>query len=797
MIYELKIILRRIFRNGRISALIIAGLSLAFVIAIPLTCNMSFHWSFDRFHKDAGRIYAVYMDEVYHGTRDRYAELPLVFGEIIRQLFPEAEQMTRTKDESDVLFVLDDDNAWKEDVLWVDHAFKDIFTLELLAGDTASFLSQPNEVFLSESLTKKMFSDQDPLGKTLKINETSYTITGIFKDYPKNSHQKFSALLPLINRIPQEPQYPYESYEFLTYLKLKENTNVQVLEEKLQAVISQKVIPWLKQNYNLDYTFDAENSMKLQLIALTDIHLKDSMISTFEKTNQPSVLYIHITIVLALLLIAFFNLTGFTLSQGKRNQFQSKIKQYLGGSAIRGVNTYILENTCYALIAFALALTFNTLIWHSFPLLKDTASIPFTRYFLPVTYLFIFGILLAIMTGTLQGLYFRRLRSALEKHHMSSSGRWINRSLITFQISASLVLLISILLIYKQMRFVTNYNTGIHAENVLVVNKADRIFGQYAAFKEEILKSPLVKAVACSNSYPFNWMTTASFTTLGTEEKHPYPFQYFRTDIGFREVFGFGLSDGNWFTGQNSSDRNSVILNEAAVRVMGLKNPVGSQISRTEMPSEPLQVIGVIQNFNFRSLHYSVEPLIICPVREGDWWNFIEIKGSTDDNRALTAYVQNIWNKFSGKHYMDYAFLDDLVQIQYQNEFNIRQSVSLFCLIAILISCFGLLGTIMNLATEKTKEIGIRKVNGASMVDIIAMFNRNYLILVILAILIACPVAWFVMHRWLENFAFRTGLSWWIFTAAGGMILVLTATIVSWQSWRAARMNPVEALRYE
>jgi putative ABC transport system permease protein len=292
-------------------------------------------------------------------------------------------------------------------------------------------------------------------------------------------------------------------------------------------------------------------------------------------------------------------------------------------------------------------------------------------------------------------------------------------------------------------------------------------------------------------------MTTASFTTLGTEEKHPYPFQYFRTDIGFREVFGFGLSDGNWFTGQNSSDRNSVILNEAAVRVMGLKNPVGSQISRTEMPSEPLQVIGVIQNFNFRSLHYSVEPLIICPVREGDWWNFIEIKGSTDDNRALTAYVQNIWNKFSGKHYMDYAFLDDLVQIQYQNEFNIRQSVSLFCLIAILISCFGLLGTIMNLATEKTKEIGIRKVNGASMVDIIAMFNRNYLILVILAILIACPVAWFVMHRWLENFAFRTGLSWWIFTAAGGMILVLTATIVSWQSWRAARMNPVEALRYE
>jgi putative ABC transport system permease protein len=430
-------------------------------------------------------------------------------------------------------------------------------------------------------------------------------------------------------------------------------------------------------------------------------------------------------------------------------------------------------------------------------LLKDTASLPFYRYYLPVIILFLISLILALSTGILQGLFFSRLRPTITKLPFSFSGKWINRMLLTFQIAASIVLLISILVIYKQMKFIDKFDTGINAENVLIVNRAHGMQDHYEVFKTEILKSSLVKAIAHSNSYPLNWMTTSSFTTVGQEEKYPYPFQYFRADNGFMDVFGFNLSEGRWFSELNGNDRSAVLLNEAAVKAMRLKNPVGSQLYRTDLPSEKLQVIGVIHNFNFRSLHYSVEPLIICPVRNGDWWNFIEIKGSTNDRKALLAYVRNIWSQATGNDYMDYTFLDDLVLLQYKKELRIRQSVSMFCLIAILISCFGLLGTILNQATEKTKEIGIRKVNGARIADIIALFNRNFIFLVAIAFILACPVAWYIMSWWLHHFAYKTGLSWWIFALAGGVTFAITMVIVSWQSWRTARMNPVEALRYE
>ncbi len=799
MLYDVKITLRKILKDKTFSVLIIAGLSLAFCVAIPLACNVAFNRSFDRFHPDSERIYNVYMDEVYHGTKDVYGELPLAFGEIIRQIFPEVEDMTRTKDQSEVLISVDNKNGWKEDVLWVDPSFMDIFSLDLIAGDTRSFLKNPNEACISESLSRKIFGDVNSVGKTIKINETECTVTGIFKDYPRNSHLKFSVLISLVSRIPDDSKYPYDSYEFLTYVKLRENADAKDIEHKMQVIISDYVIPWLKQNYNLDYAFDKDNSMHLCLLPVNDIHLHGTFVSSFEKESNTSVIYVNVAIILVLLLIAYFNVMGFAISKGRRHQFQHTIKRLLGGSKARQVKVFILENLSYTGIAFLFSLLLISFIWkYNQAIMTDVVSVPFFNYLIPVTIVLFSAIVMAVVSGIVQGLFFTKLSLKSTYHSTRSFSRHgLNRFILVFQIAASIILLVCIIGIFKQLKFLSEYNIGLNAENVMIINRANKVHDQYDAFKNELKKSPQIKEVSCSNTYPFNWLSTSSFTLINAQDKYPYPIYYFRADIGFQDVLDFKMIEGRWFSSTYSNDKNAVILNKAAVKSMGLKDPLGTELYRTDIPSEKYQVIGVVDDFNFKTLHHLVEPLLLRPMNSDDYWTFIEIKGNTPDREKIIASVKQAWEETAGDEYLDYIFLEDKLTLLYEKERKMKKSISLFCVIAILISCFGILGTVLNTTTERTKEIGIRKVNGAQVSEIMAMISKDFIKWVSIAFIIACPIAWYAMHKWLQGFAYKTELSWWVFAAAGIAALSVALFTVSWQSWKAATRNPVEALRDE
>jgi putative ABC transport system permease protein len=799
MLYDLKITLRKILKDKTFSLLIIAGLSLAFCVAIPLICNVSFNRSFDRFHKHSERIYNVYMDEVYHGTKDVYGELPLAFGEIIKQIFPEVEGMTRTKDESEVPISVDNKNSWKEDVLWVDPSFKDIFYLDLLAGDKRSFLTKPKEACISESLSRKIFGDLNSVGKTIKINETDCTVTGIFKDYPRNSHLKFSVLISLISRIPDDNKYPYESYEFLTYVKLSEHADSKDIEHKMQVIISDHVIPWLKQNYNLEYAFDKDNSMHLKLLPVQDIHLQGTFVSSFEKESNTTVIYVNVVIILVLLLIAYFNVMGFAISKGKRHQFQHTIRRLFGISRMRQAKVFVLENLCYTGIAFILSVLLISIMWkYNQAIMIDVVSVPFFNYLIPVTIVLFSAIVMAVVSGITQGMFFNKLSMKTTYHATSSfSQNGLNRFILVFQIAASIILIVCIIGIFKQIKFLSEYDIGLNAENVMIINRANRVRDQYDTFKNELKKSPQIREVSRSNSYPFNWMTTSSFTIVNSQDKYPYPFYYFITDIGFQDVIDFKMIEGRWFSSVYGNDNNAVILNKAAVKSMGLKDPLGSVLYRTDIPSEKYQVIGVVDDFNFKTLHHLVAPLLMRPLNSGDYCAFIEIKGNTPDREQIIASVQQAWEKIAGDEYFDYTFLEDKIALLYEKERKMKRSIGLFCVIAILISCFGLLGTVLNTTAERTKEIGIRKVNGARVNEIMAMINKDFIKLVSIAFVIACPIAYYAIHKWLQGFAYKTELSWWIFAAAGAMAVAVALLTVSWQSWKAASKNPVEALRYE
>ncbi len=449
--------------NKALALLSLAGLALAFTITIPIACNIGFHRSFDRFHPDYDRIYNLYINEMYHGTRDIYGELPLSFGEYIKALFPEVENMVRTKDQSDVLVSTDDKKAWKEDILWVDPSFKDIFYLKLLSGDITSSLQNPDKILISASLSDKIFGDTNIIGEKINISGKAYQIEGIFRDYPGNSHMKFSVLIPLISRIPKETNYEWDSYEFLTYLKLRKGTDSNKFENKLQSFLKDYWIPWNKSHYNLDYVFNNENNIKLKLMPVADIHLNGSFISSFENESNSSVIIINITILLVLLLIAYFNLIGFTISKTKKHRYNLIIMHRLGSSRISLISTFIFENIIYSIFSFIIGFLIFYEIWNYNPLLLvDLKSIQISNFIFPVALLFLFAIIVSILSGTLTGIYLSRQSTKTSASNSQSYSQfWFNRLLIVAQMASSIILILCITGIYKQLKYLSSYDIGI------------------------------------------------------------------------------------------------------------------------------------------------------------------------------------------------------------------------------------------------------------------------------------------------------------------------------------------------
>ena len=798
MIKNIKIVLRKIKNDKTLSILNLAGLVLVFCITIPLVCNITYQKSFDRCNEGSERIYNVYIDETYRGTKDIYGECPLAVGTYLKDLFPEVENTVRTKSKSDVTVSVENETTFKEDVIWTDPSFINVFSLDLIAGNKASFLKQPGEVYIAKSLSEKIFGSLNSVGKVIKVNEQDYTIAGIFKDYPLNSHQKFTALLPLKSYVNNYDTYSWESYEFLTYIKFEKGIEQDNFEIKAQKLISDYLVPWLKTHYDMDVVVDDENSMKLKLMPVSDIHLYGPFVSSFEKESHVSVIYISLTVVLVLLLIAYFNLMGFAFSKGKKHQFQLNIKRFLGGSKKDIINAFIIENIVYTLFAFLIACVISVYVFYlNLPILAGLSNIALTNYVLPVTVLLLCASAVAILCGIILGLYFSR--NSLKTGGIKSTSYstfWLNSAMLITQMAASIVLLISITGIFKQLKYISDFDLGIDTKNVVVINQAYKVGNHYEAFRNELIKSPLIEDVARSNQNPFSGITTGSFIPVDMLDQTPYPFPYFQTDANSQGVFKYKVVEGRWFSKSLASDKEAIILNKAAVRKMGFTEPLGKEFYNLSK-TKKLKVVGVVNDFNFQSLHHKVQPLVFYYLGENDYSRNIVIKGNIANRDKLLTEIDKVWNKVVGNEYMSHYFMEDRIAVLYEKEANAKRSIGLFSLVAILISCFGLLGTVLNISNEKTKEIGIRKVNGAKVSKILLMLNKDFIKWVTIAFIVACPIAWYAMHKWLENFAYKTTLSWWIFVLAGVLALGVALLTVSWQSWRAATRNPIESLRYE
>jgi putative ABC transport system permease protein len=712
---------------------------------------------------------------------------------------PEIEDATRVSLYSGYLAFSAGEKKFNEnEVIFADPGFFSLFSFPLTKGNREECFSSPNSVVLSENATKKYFGDEDPIGKQLRIgNNKNFTVTGIFQNFKSNSNFRGDVVLPLkkISKLTQvwiEPSWKYES-DIHTFVLLSDQTNMDELSEKAKSFIT-------------NYKSDSNHELSFQ--RLKDIHIEKQFF--WESVAQANVKYLYILITVAFIILCISSANFLFLYIGTESQHavNTGIKKVCGASKpvlfLEHFREVILKLMFSVAIATVLFLVYNFALTHNFPFLPHIALFDYQL-----------GIILSsVILGVaiLSGIYPSIILSSQRPVHIFSTNKNVSHSriklinlLVIGQFALCVGLIGTIFLMQKQTNFLESQDTG-YAKDELITIPLNRHIGdgiyneKFDVFAEELKKIPGVKNVSLSYSSPSSVGTTGDNIPdwEGRPEGKRVYMHWASVSYDYFETLGVNIVEGRDFSRNYSEDKLNwdtrkcaFVLNQKAVKEMGIDDPIGKEF---EIWSFKGPIIGVVENYNFKSLHSEITPLFfqINPL----FLNEIIVRAGTDIPTVLPD-IKNVWDKFVSDYPVEFSFVSDEITKLYKPERNLANSLSLFSIIAIAIACVGLFTLTILSINQRIKEIGIRKVNGAKVFEILAMLNKDFIKWVAIAFVIAVPVSYFAMNTWLETFAYKTELSWWIFAIAGVMALGIALLTVSWQTYKAANRNPVDSIRYE
>jgi putative ABC transport system permease protein len=794
--------IRSLWKNRVISIFNIVGLTLAVSALLFIIFYLRFELSYDRFHTDYQRIYSVYFDELGEGVRDRYIQAPMGLGSSLLEDFPEVEAMVRTNSApKSIVTNYSDNKEYVDNLIWADPSFFNLFSVELLPGSDPKILDSPNQIGISRKCAKKYFSDENPIGQTLIVNGQKYEVKAVFRNYPENSHLTFDLIGSLSTITKNRDQHEWDGYMFSTYIKLKKGVDAKVFEKRLHFLITDRLAPYAEKHYqlNIEGWFKRGNSMELKLMPLSKIHLFASDISGFDGQNDIINIILLVLASVLILFIACFNSINFNISLFRKNVKTVGIKKICGSTKrtisfqafIEALFIFIISSVFAIIIIYSLRSTINGLLKHTIiaPPIFESAF-----YVLLGS-----GCLIAIICGYLPLIRnIQKSPDILLKNNVRVGKKELsaNQMLFGLQLMIAIVMMNFFFIINNQVNLITTHDLGFNQNDIMIIHGTNRNRDKAVVLAGELRKLPGVKAVSVTNAYPGDNLPTKDLQLKNSPEGFSYSPQYFCCDQELAEVLNFRLVEGDFFS--ENLPENSILLNETALKTYKITdNPIGQIFTRTS--GETYTVIGVVRDFNFKSLHRPVEPLCIYTGVDrsnslGASKILISLKNKDESTIGL---IKQKWNSVYNNAYFEYSFLEDEINALYTKEMLLRKAIPISAVLAFLISAIGLIGISFIKMEEKTKEIGIRKVNGARIYEVLIMLNRDFVKWVAIAFVIATPFAYYAMDKWLENFAYKTELSWWIFALAGLLALGIALLTVSWQSWRAATRNPVEALRYE
>jgi len=802
------IIIRNISRNKFYSAINMAGLSIGLVCTILITLFIRDEFSYDKYNVKHKRIYRIASDFVLNGNRDRIATSALPMGATFKKEFPEVEEFVRFIYSGKQQIKYNNTDYYEERIAYTDSTLFDIFSYDIIKGDPNKALSEPYSVVLNETIATKYFGDEDPIGKVILVDDTNeFTVKGVIKDIPSNSHFKFNILYSISTLVEQNGNEHFNStnpdsfwnFSYYTFILLSENSNISDIEKKF---------PDYYKKYMKDFGDQLGIDFNIIFQKISDIHLKSDL-NWDAPTGNIKYVYILLAIALFILTIAGINYMNMATARSSKRAKEVGVRKVVGAQKESIIRLFLLESLTLTFSALLIAIICVELLLPAFNLIVNK-DLVLSLTQTPGVFLFIIAVtlLLGILSGAYPALYLSAFQpvSILKGTKRTRSGsKLLRQILVICQFTVSAIMISGTIIVISQLFFLKNKDMGFDKENILVAPVRDSSMqANIEEFKIELKKNPNIEAVATSS----NLIGFSSSKTVhlyeDTDGMKEYALNFNRVDFDYIDFMRFKIMQGRKFKKELKTDSTTAfIINQSAsqkfnwgTNALGKKLQFGIAIGEHK-DVRAGNIIGVISDFHYQTLSMIIEPLSLFISEEPKNRNFIHFKIKQNKQSETINYIQESWKSFSPNHAFNYFFLDDKINKRFKTEERITLMFIIFSIISILIASMGLFGLSSFMAEQRAKELGIRKVLGASTNNIVYLLTREFFGLILIANLIAIPIAYWALDIWLQDFPYRIIIHSWIFVLTLIISLIIGLFTVSWQSYQAAEGDPVTAIKYE
>ena len=800
----IKIAFRNLVRHKGYTFINIFGLATGIICCLLILVYVQEELSYDKYHEKSDQIYRIVNAGIIRGNQ---IEMPLVsgpWGPAMVEEIPEVLKAVRIKPPDSRWVIAYEEKKYPEKGLYfVDPTFFEVFDVEMVVGNPETVLEAPYSMVITEEMTEKYFGQEDPIGKILVgDNWMNFNITGIMKKHPSSTHMdydflvNFETLSRAIDPINKQPYYgdlsrEWQNFRIYTYILLETNADSNSVEEKMRALLEERLGMMVRA---------AGVELNPYLQKLTDIHLKSNLEGEIGPTGDESYIFIFSAVALFILLIACINFMNLSTARSENRAKEVGIRKVVGADRGQLIKQFLGESLTFTFVASIVAAIAVLFLLIPFNTIAEK-NIPASSLINVQTVLLLSG--LVIIVGIVSGSYPAFLLSAFRpaevlsgKKHKGASGGLLRKILVVVQFSISVFLIIGLSVIYGQMGYIKNKPLGYDKENILAIPLSDPSpRSTYESYKTTLLSNSSISSVSAASTLPGGLFGIALLRPVGRPVNENLTVQFMVVDYDFIETFGMELYAGRDFSRKFTTDLyRAILLNEEAVTQFGFDS--GLDIRLTGGGPGDLPVVGELKDYYFKSLHQNIEPFAML-LGGAQGFNWVFIKTTDESMPGVMQFAEQEWNRINPGHPFEYTFVDRNNDMMYQSEMKLSRLFSIFTAIAIYIACLGLFGLASFTVVQRTKEIGMRKILGASIGGIIMILSKEYVRWVVLANVFAWPIAYYFMRKWLEGFAYHTNLNIFAFLASGMLALIIALLTVSVQTFKAATANPVDSLRYE
>ncbi|MBT5875482.1 MAG: FtsX-like permease family protein [Candidatus Latescibacteria bacterium] len=797
----LNVAIRSLLKHKGYSAINVLGLSIGIACCLMIVLFIRDELSYDRYHEKADQIYRVTLHGVIAGQAIDATTTSAPMAHTLMSDFPEVEIATRVRQFYRERLVKNGDQQFQEKRIFLaDSTFFQVFTAPMIAGDPATALNEPMTVVLTEDMADKYFGAADPLGRTLKFSGDDYRVTGITKNVPSNSHFHYDFLASFAT-VDDSRSPIWISNNIQTYLVLQKGAQPDQLVAKFPDMIRKYVGPQVQQamGITIDEFLASGGKYDFALQPLTDIHLTSHYEGEIEPNGNMSYVYIFSAVAFFILLLACINFMNLATARSANRAKEIGVRKVMGAYRSQLLGQFLCESTLLSFVALGTALVLVFSMLPSFNVMAEKSiSMDVLWGGTAIVALLGFALFVGILSGSYPALYlssFMPQEVLKGKLSAGTSGAWLRSGLVVFQFAISIALISGTLIVYDQLSFMQNKPLGFEKEQVAVIHRASALGEQREAFQERIAQHAGVVSSASTRHIPGGSVDNNGFMLEGAGNDL-FLLATLSVGYNFIETMGIELLQGRSFSKEFGADEAGYVVNEAAVAKLGLSNPTESRLIEPDPGGSQIigNIVGVVKDFHYASLHEDIKPMVFRLRSDA---RYIAVRIRPESIQTTLSEVEETWQSITGSEPFQYTFLDEDFDNLIRSDRKLGEIFSVFSGLAVVIACLGLYGLASFTAEQRRKEIGVRKVLGASISTIVLLLSREFVVLVGLALLVATPVAYLGMQQWLEDFYYRTDIGMGAFLMSGGMAMLIAFLTVGYQSFRAATINPTRSLRDE